>query len=170
MQKLNISDKDKRTLRIGGMAAAAVLMLALGVRWFEHWRLVRSSLAASRAEIKTLNSSGGASKPILPAFEMPEKEETQQFLFRDKLAEQFKKANIKTEPLQVLAATKTRQGGYRVMRLKCRGNCRLEQMFDFMATLEENPYLVSVEECKLKCDEKDRANIQFDLTVSTFVR
>ncbi len=169
----NLTDKDKRTLRIGGILAAAILVLAGLVQWGEHWRRVRRQLAVARSELKMVSSAANSrdgSKLLLPAFEMPKSQAAQQFLFRDKLAGQFKAANIKTEPLQVIPPTKTRNAGYRVMRIKCGGNCKLEQIFDFIATLEENPYLVSVEEFRLKCDEKNRENIEFDLTVSTFVR
>ena len=171
MQKL--SEKDKRTLRVGGILVGAILVSAILMQWVEHWGQVRESLAVSRGELKMISSAAGSADGgglILPAFEMPQRQEQQQFLFRDKLAEQFKTAKIKTEPLQVIPATKTRQGGYRVMRLKTGGSCKLGQIFDFIANIEENPYLVSVEEFRIKCDEKNRENIEFDLTVSTFVR
>jgi hypothetical protein len=42
------------------------------------------------------------------------------------------------------------------------------QVLDFLERLNENPYLVGVEELKIKCDPKKRGEVELDLTVSTF--
>jgi len=107
---------------------------------------------------------------IVPAFEMPEKEETQRFLFRDKLNEQLKKAGIQNQPLQVASIGRSGQAGYRLLRLKCSAKCRFTQVLDLLASLKENPYLVGVEELRIKCDSKKPQEVDLDLTVSTFVK
>ena len=101
---------------------------------------------------------------------MPEKEETQMFLFRDKLNEQLKKAGINSKPLQVVSTGKSPQAGYRLLRLKCSAKCRFAQALDLLANLKENPYLVGIEEFKIECDQKKRQDVKLDVTVSTFVK
>ena len=103
---------------------------------------------------------------------MPQDQEKQKFLFRDKLSEQLKKAGIKAKPLKVLAVSKSKRvDGYQVLRLQCKGaKCKFDQMIDLLANLKENPYLVGIDEFRVRCDEKDRQQVEFDLTVSTFVR
>jgi len=103
-------------------------------------------------------------------FEMPQKEETQRFLFRDKLNEQLKKAGIKNQPLQVASIGKSGQAGYRLLRLKCSAKCRFTQVLDLLADLKDNPYLVGVEELRIRCDKKKPQEVDLDLTVSTFVK
>ena len=101
--------------------------------------------------------------------EMPEKEEVQKFLFRDKFNEQLKKAGIKSEPLQILRAAKSPVAGYKLLRLKCSAKCKFGQALDLLANLKENPYLVGIEEFKIECDQKKRQDVKLDITVSTFV-
>ena len=107
----------------------------------------------------------------MPVFEMPQVEEKQKFLFREKFNEQLKKAGIKNEPLQALATIKLpEQADYKLLRLKCHGKCGLGQIFDLLAGLKENPYLAGIEEFKIECNPKNRQEIELDLTVSTFVK
>ena len=168
-----LSQRDKRALKIGAICVAGVVALVFGTKWIGHWAQVRRSLAAVKAKLEAISvdetkEAGVAS--IVPVFEMPQKEETQKFLFRNKLNEQLKKAGINSKPLQVLAAGKPTQDGYRLLRLKCNAKCRFGQLLDFLARLNENPYLVGIEEMRVKCDPKNRQEVELDLTVSTFVK
>ena len=36
--------------------------------------------------------------------------------------------------------------------------------------MKENPYLVGIEEMRIKCDENNREKVELDLTVSTFAK
>ncbi|MHC4206965.1 MAG: hypothetical protein ACYSTT_20100, partial [Planctomycetota bacterium] len=105
---------------------------------------------------------------VVPVFEMPQVEEEQKFLFRDKLSEQLKKAGIKSKPLQVQPGRKSPQSGYKLLLVKCSATCKFTQVLDFLARLNENPYLVGIEELKIKCDPKKRGEVQLDFTASTF--
>ena len=113
---------------------------------------------------------------MVPVFETPQAEEKQKFLFRDKLHEQLKKAGINTEPLQFLPVRKPEGVSYKVLKIKCKGKCKFDQLLDFLANLKENPYLVGVEELQIQCDTKEPPEkrkdkeIEIDLTVSTFVK
>ena len=106
--------------------------------------------------------------------ERPAPEEQQKFLFRDRLYEQLKKAGIKAEPLTIMPARKKAGIPYKVLKIKCKGKCRLEQLLDFLAVLPENPYLVGIEELRIECDAKEppekRKDVEIELVVSTFVR
>ena len=169
-----LSQRDKRALKIGAACAAAILVFVFASNWLEHWGQIRAKLAAAQEQLKIISPSEAKREGLLsvvPVFEMPEVEEEQKFLFRDKLNEQLKKAKIKSEPLQILAASKSQgQAGYKLLRLKCDAKCKFGQLLDLLANLKQNPYLVGIEQLQIKCDQKKREEIELDLTVSTFVR
>jgi len=167
---------QKRILLIGAAGAAAVLVVVFGTRWLDHWGKTRESLATMRAQLKLVSADEAKQAGILsivPVFEMPKAENEQEFLFRDKLNEQLKKAGIKSEPLQVLPST-SRQAQYRVLRLKCNAKCRFGQVLDLLAALKENPYLVGIEEMRIQCDTKQpsgqRQDVNLSLTLYTFTK
>jgi hypothetical protein len=54
--------------------------------------------------------------------------------------------------------------------LKCSAKCRLTQVLDLLAGLNENPYLVGIEELRLRCDQQKPQAVEMELTVSTFVK
>ena len=171
MRKLN--QREKRTLKIGAVCAVAILVFLFASKWLGHWGEVRKSLAELEAKLEVIDvkeAKQAGLMSIVPVFEMPEEEETQKFLFRDKLDEQLKKVGIKSEPLTELATRKSRQAGYRLLRLKCSAKCRFTQVLDLLANLKENPYLVGIEEMRIKCDPKKPQEVELDLTVSTFVK
>ena len=107
---------------------------------------------------------------IVPVFEMPQVEEEQKFLFRDKLSEQLQKAGIRNKPLQIQPGRKSPQSGYKLLLVRCSATCQFAQVLDFLARLNENPYLVGIEEFKIKCDPKKRGEVELDFTVSTFAK
>ena len=172
MEKL--SQRDKRALKIGAVCVVGILVFMFASDWLEHWRGVRVKLASAQEQLKIISPSEAKREGLLsivPAFEMPVVEEKQKFLFRDKLNEQLKKAGVKSEPLQILAASKSQgRAGYKLVRLKCDAKCKFSQLLDLLANLKENPYLVGIEQLQMKCDEKKREQIELDLTVSTFVK
>jgi hypothetical protein len=171
MRRLN--EKEKRTLKFGAVCAIAIVGFALATEWLGHWKKMRNSRAGIENKLEAINISETKRAgliSIVPAFEMPEKEETQKFLFRDKFNEQLKKAGIKSEPLQVLSPIKSPMAGYKLLRLKCSAKCKFGQALDLLARLKENPYLVGIEELKIECDQKKRQEVKLDLTISTFVK
>jgi len=171
IQKLN--EKDIRALKIGGVCVAAILVFVFASKWFNHWSEAKVSLAQIKAKLDLIDvdkAKQAGLLSIVPVFEMPQKEETQKFLFRNKLNEQLKKAGINSKPLQVLPGGKSQQAGYRLLRLKCNAKCRFAQVLDLLAGLNENPYLVGIEELRIRCDPKNPQEVELDLTVSTFVK
>jgi hypothetical protein len=168
-----LSQKDIRTLKIGAVCVVAILVFVFASEWLDHWTQARKSLAELKDKIELLDvvkAKQAGLMSIVPVFEMPEKEETQKFLFRDKLNEQLKKAGISSKPLQVVSTGKSSQAGYKLLRLKCTAKCKFGQVLDLLASLKENPYLVGIEEMRIKCDPKKPEEVDLDLTVSTFVR
>ncbi len=171
MEKL--SKKDIRALKIGAIGAAAIIVFVAGSKWIDHWSQARRSLERVKAKLELINvdkAKQAGLMSIVPVIEMPQKEETQTVLFRNKLNEQLKKARINSEPLQVLPGGKTPRAGYKLVRLKCSAKCQLTQVFDFLAGMNENPYLVGIEELRLRCDPQKPQEVEMDLTVSTFVK
>jgi len=171
----NLSQRDKRALKFGAICVAAIVVFVFATGWLGHWAEVRKSLDVKRNKLKVISPSKGKQEglmSIVPVFEMPGSEEKQKFLFRDKFNEQLKKAGIKSETLQFLPVGKSRRAdGYKLLRLQCRrGKCNFGQVLDLLAGLKENPYLVGIEEFKIKCDPKKRQEFELDLTVSTFVK
>jgi hypothetical protein len=172
-----LTQREKRMLQIGAVCVIAIPALTYGTNWLDHWGKIRTSLAAAKRELNGItidNAKRAGLLSLVPVFEAPQPEETQKFLFRDKLYEQLKKAGIKNEPLTFLAVKATKKAPYKVLRIKCKGQCKFEQLLDFLAVLKENPYLVGIEELSIQCDTKEppekRKNVEINLTVSTFVK
>ncbi len=168
-----LSQKDIRMLKIGAVCVAAILVFMFASELLGRWAEARASLAEVKNKLELIDvdkAKRAGLLSIVPAFEMPEKEETQRFLFRDKLNEQLKKAGIKNQPLQVASIGKSGQAGYRLLRLKCSAKCRFTQVLDLLANLKENPYLVGVEELRMRIDKKKPQEVDMDLTVSTFIK
>lgn len=172
-----LGQKERRTLKIGAVCVAVILVVGFAAKWLEHWAQVRKSLSQIRAKLEAISvdeAKQAGLLSIVPAFEMPQAEEKQKLLFRDRFNEQLKNMGIKSNPLQVLPAGKSRQPGYRLLRLKCSAKCKFGQVLDLLANLKQNPYLVGIEEMQIQCDPKKpqekREEIEFDLTVSTLVR
>jgi hypothetical protein len=168
-----LSEKDIRALKIGALGAAVILVLFFGSKWQTRWAQARARGAALEAKLDAINvdkAKQAGLMAIVPVFEMPQIEEQQKFLFRDKLSEQLQKAGIKNKPLLLQPARKSSQAGYKLLLVKCNATCRFSQALDFLARLNENPYLVGIEEFKMKVDPKKREEVELDFTVSTFAR
>jgi hypothetical protein len=168
-----LSQKDIRAIKIGVIGAAVILVFVFVSNWVNHWRQARSSLDVLQEKLELIDvdkARRAGLMSIVPVFEMPKSEEEQRFLFRDKLAEQLRQARINSEPLQEVSAGKSPYAGYKLLCLKCNAKCRFDQVLDLLANLKENPYLVGVEEMRLKTDQKNPQEVELTLTVSTFVK
>lgn len=171
INKLN--QKDIRALKLGVVGVAAILILAIVLEGHDRWNKAKE--LSNQLENKLDNIDLDKAKrsgltSIVPVFEMPVEKESQRFLFRDQLNEQLTKARINSRPIQEVPGGKSPVAGYELLRLKCSGKCRFEQILDLLADLKNNPYLVGVEEMRLKKDAKNKNQVEFDLTVSTLVK
>ena len=174
MKKLH--DREKRTVTMGIVAAVAILVFTVGTKGYDHWQSVRQSLHAARRQLDEVTPSPAKQAGLLaivPVAELPVAEDKQKFLFRDKLHEQLKKAGIKVEPLTIKPARRKAGLPYQIVQIECKGKCKFDQLLGFLATLNENPYLVGVDELTFKFDPKQkpeqRKDVEVALTVSTFV-
>lgn len=164
-------------IQIGAIALIAIPGFTYGTKWIDDWRRVRESLSQSQEKLKALEINEAKQAGLLaivPVLDLPQAEEVQKFLFRDKLHEQVKKAGINAEPLQFLASRKLKDMPYKTLKIQCKGKGKFDQLLDLLAALKENPYLVGVEELKIECDSKQppdkRQEVEIALTVSTFVK
>lgn len=176
-RKLN--PREKRILLLGAVSAAAILVFTYGSKGYDRWSEARATLASAKrklADVETDRNRQAALAALVPVIEAPQVEDKQKFLFRDRLNEQLKKAGIKAELVQFLPVRKPRGLSYKVLKIKCKGKGKLDQLLDFLSNLNENPYLVGVEELRIQCDTKEPPEkrkdkeIEIDLTVSTFVK
>ena len=172
-KKLN--DRDIRALKITAVAVPAILLLVFAMNWFEHWVEVKKSIAQKQTLLNSISPSKAkleGLRTIVPVFQMPQEEEKQKLIFRDKFQQQIKKVGIKCKPLQILSGTKSGGGNdYKLLRLRCIAEkCKFGQVVDLLADLKQNPCLVGIEAMKITCDPKKRSEFELDLTVSTFVR
>ena len=172
IDKLN--QRDNRALKLGGICIIAIIVLAFGMKWFDHWHQVRKSLVQACDKLDFVSppeTKQEKLRTIVPVFEMPKKLEDQKFLFRDRLNEQLKKAGIKSKPLEVLGIVKSVDAPeYKLLRLRYSGRASFSQVLDLLASLNENPYLVGIEEFSIKCDPKKKQEVDLNLTVSTFIK
>ena len=167
-----LSQKDIRTLKFGAVCVAGILIFLVGSEVHSRLKKAQASTALLNNKLDLIDvdkAKQSGLMSIVPKFEMPIEEEDQKFLFVDKLTEQFKKAGIKNQPLKV-ASTGKLKDGYRLLRMKCSATCRLTQALDLLANLKDNPYLVGIEELRLRIDKKKPQEVAMDLTVSTFVK
>ena len=170
---MKLSEKDIRAIKLGVLAAVAVCLFLFGSKWFEHWEQVRIEGSVLKSKLKTIDVDEAKQRGLLalvPAFEKPLAQEEQQFLFRDAFNKQLKEAGIKNEPLQIQANRRSPLTGYKSLHLVCKAKCKFSQALDLLAKLNENPYLVGIEEFKIKDDPKKRTEVELNLTVSTFTK
>jgi hypothetical protein len=168
---MKLNEKDMRALKLGAIGAVAILVFVFGSKFQARWTAAKEKKAALDQKLSAIDvdkAKQAGLMAIVPVLEMPQAEDDQKFLFRDKLSEQLQKAGIRNKPLQLQPAKKSSQPEYKLLLVKCNATCRFSQVLDFLARLNENPYLVGIEEFRIKVDPKRRENVELDFTVSTF--
>lgn len=176
----SVSERDRRAIRFGGCAVVLILLYwIIGLPLVEDWSRVRNELQKYNSTLDSINGSraGSEAKIIglcqtVPFAELPQGEDVQRKLFWDKTYDQLKTAGIavSTGPSYVSSAKKKAAGGLDTLQLKFAGTCQYEQFVKFLARLNENPYLVGIEELSIKSDEKQPNQVNIDMTVTTFVK
>lgn len=173
-----LSPRDRRAVLVGLAATVLILVYSLALApWFDRWSHTRSEIASIRAQLRIFDNSPAvrskreALVAAVPVFELPDNEENQAAVFRGRVNEQLKKAGVQIKSLSFQSRTREAPAaGYKTLLLECRGQCRLEQIFDLLADLDENPYLVGVEKMNIRCDSNNRNQMEVDLTMSTWCR
>ncbi len=177
--KNKLSERDKRALKLGAIAAAIVLLSVGTGKLFKEYSTTKKDLVAVQEQVEQVmgDKDGKLSHQqrgllsIVPKLEVPEQEEIPGAKFRQKFSEQLKKAGIKYTQLAFLPASKSRNAlGFRTLKLQCKGKCKFDQAVDLLENLYDNPLFVAVEELKLECDPKKRTKMEITIVVSTFVK
>lgn len=168
-----LGQKDIRAIKLGAICVVGIILFLIGDKVYNRWTEAKAATTLLNSKLGHIDvdkakRSGRVS--IVPKFEMPKEEEEQKFLFVDKLTEQFKKAGIKNQPLEVVSKSKSKVVGYQLLRLKCSAKCRLTQVLDLLANMKDNPYLVGIEELRIRKDKKKPQDVDLDITVSTLVK
>ncbi len=176
-----ISEKDKKILKLGGVAVAVILVwfLAIGP-WFGEWGDIRKELGAERQKLegvsvstdgKAVSAKQSGLFSVVPVFEMPDAKKEQSQKFRTKFNEQLKKSGLKVTSLQFLKEQKLKGvSDYRMSPLRFKGKGNFNQVLDLLAELNSNPALLGVEEIRLSCDKKNRTVMEIDMVVSTLTK
>jgi hypothetical protein len=170
INKLN--QRDVRALKMGVVGVVAIVVLLFALEGYERWNTARQKSQELETKLDHIDldkAKRSGLTALVPVFQMPIEKETQRFLFRDKLNEQLRKAGINSLPLQEVPGGKP-VGEYDLLRLKCSAQCSIEQIFNLLADLKNNPYLVGVEEMRIKKDARNQRQFDFDLTVSTLAQ
>jgi hypothetical protein len=168
-----LSKKDIRALKFGAIGAAVIIVFVFGSAAHNRWVKAKANAAVIRTKLDTIDvdkARQAGIMSIVPVFEMPQVEDEQKFLFRDKLSEQLKKAGIRNKPLELQTGRKSPMAGYKLLLVKCSATCQFTQVLDFLSQLNENPYLVGIEDLKIKCDPKKQGQVDLDFTASTLAK
>ena len=168
-----LSEKDVKTLKMGGIGVAAILILTVALSGFEYWANARQSYNTLDQQLKDLDTDKRKYEGLLsivPVLKMPENKDNQKVLLREEMVQQFDDARITGQPWLEVSGKASPLPPYGLMCLKSSGSCRLRDMFNLLANLKENPYLVAIEELRIKSDPQNPQQINFDITVSTFYK
>jgi len=178
--KLQINQRNKTAMKIGGICAAVILLFNyVFCPWFSHWERVKAELAGEKTKLELIETDRSAARAAkhaaltaaVPVFEMPQSEDKQRLIFESKFIDQAKKTGIQFKSVNYHAPKKTKNAiGYKLLHLQCRGKCKFDQLTNLLAGLNENPHFVGIEELQIKCNEKKRSEMDLVLTVSTFAR
>ena len=167
----NLNERDKKTIKMGAIAAAAIIVLLLALKGYSNWDNKRKEYDSLVSSINSLNISDAAQKKLLsdvPVFQLPQDEQTQKEDFRKELEREFDSLRIQTDPWQEVTTKKSYLSGYGTLFLKTSGSCRFQQILDLLAIIKDNPYLVGIEELHIECDPQNPQQANFNITVSTF--
>ena len=178
--KKSLNRRDQRAVQVGLIAVAAVLLFVYVIApWSEAWKSVRAEIILLQDKVDQLDtskSSVAAARQVqlmkkVPAFEVPQKEDKQRLVFRRQFNEQLKKSGLSVSSLkyQKKGRSKSKTGPKRLL-LQYKGKGKFTQAMDLLAALNENPYLLSVEEFEMTVGKKKREEMELSLIVSTPVQ
>ena len=167
-----LSQRDRRALKIAVLAVGAILIFSLVLSpWLDHWGQVRAQLKDEKAKVAKLESAHRqAAVALVPVLEPPQSSYRQRLIFERKISEQLKKAGIGVKKsLQYSGkGKKDTTLNCTVLQLTCQGTAKFDQVLTLLAGLNENPYLLGVEQLDLQCGpENKRQELTLSLTLAT---
>ena len=168
-----LNEKDKKTIKYGGIAIAVIIVLLFGSQGYSDWNQKTTENKSLNANIKAIELSDSAREKQLktiPVFEMPKDEQTQKSDFRSYLDRQFNDLGIVTSPWQEIPEKSSTLEGYDLLSLNSKGTCRFDLLLELLASLKYNPYLAGIEELNIECDPQNSQQATFSITLSTFTK
>ena len=166
-----LSRRDKRAITITLVAIVGLLLFLL----HDYGTQVADDLAVEAKHLETMVTAGAGEKAqarlltAVPAFTLPADLGKQRLLFESEVNRQLKQHGINPKSLKFIGPGKAQAGlKVKLLRLECEAKCKFAQALDFLAAVQENPYLVGVEAFSLTCDEKKREQVDLKVRVSTF--
>ncbi len=173
IKKLN--QRDVRALRYGiaGIAIFAIFYLALS--GLARWKEIRSNIEISKGQLQTLATAkpGDQIRQIMSVLKIPQNEETQRNLFRTEFNSQLSRSGIRAQPIKVTTAEKSPKAGYKTLYLECKARGSFDQVLDFLANVNRNPYLVGIEKLVItKSDTRNQMSrdVNIEIKVSSLVK
>lgn len=169
----SLDKRSRRAVIVGGGFAVAILLFHFVLSpWFGNWGVVRRDLANQIQQLEMADVREKLLAEKVPAFEMPESEDKQRVLFERKISEQLQAAGIAPIGIGQYVGKGKVQGkmGLKLLTLEVKGKGDFGQLLDFLANLNENPYLVSIEEFRAQCNKKNRQEITAMLKISTYAK
>jgi len=174
-----LNDRNKRALIILGVSVAAIL----GFRYvvspaMDQWDADKELLGEKQEQLALLSSIINPTakqkniNDVVPAFEVPATEDDQRVLFARKFNEQLKQAGVSFGSQKyTIKGKKLASSGLKPLKYECKkGGGNFNQIVTLLEKLDENPYLLSVEELKLQCGKKKREKMTITMTLSTLIR
>lgn len=174
-----MTEKDKRTIKLGAVAAALILAYAAFGYLYKDYKKTKTALDAAKGRFKSiavnadgsLNAKQAGLFSIVPVFEIREAEDNPGDKFRKKFMEQLKECDIKFTSLDFLPMSGSKsKTGYKTLKLQCKAKCKFGQAMELIAALYENPWFLGIEDFKVECNPKKRTEMELTMTVSTFVK
>ena len=170
-----LSQRDVQALRLGVLGIAAFMLFYLALSGADRWVTVRRNISTSKGQLQFLASArpGEEIRQILPVLKIPQNEEAQKNLFRTEFNNQMNRCGIRAQPIKVTTAAKSPHAGYKMLYLECKAKGNFDQLMDFLADLDRNPYLVGIEKLVItKSDVKNQQSrdVNIEIKVSSFVK
>lgn len=172
IKNTQISQRDKRALILAIIVCLGVAGYLLLESRVAKWQISKTKYQTNMNKIKTLASKAGQAKlkgliSVVPMMELPIEKQQQILRFSNKVNEQLKQCGIKPSSIQLIGADKKTT---KLVRLKCKADCTVNQAFDLLGKLNENPFYVSIDEFSLKLNVKSRNKANITMAISTFVK
>lgn len=176
----SLPQRDRRAIGFGVIAVIVICVyLLVALPFVESWTAIRGEIKTYQANLDAVNikSASNQAKIIglyktVPCLEMPQDEDAQRKLFWEKTYDQLKSAGVgvASGPSYLPVSRKKTIAGYNVLKLRFTGACKYDQLLKFFVSLNENPYLVSIEDFSVNEDPKKQGQVSFDMTLETLTR
>jgi hypothetical protein len=170
-----LSQRDVRALRFGIAGIAIFALFYLALSGISRWKGIRSNIEISTGQLQTLATAKPSDeiRQIMSVLKIPQNEETQRNLFRTEFNSQLSRSGIRAQPIKVTTADKSPKAGYKTLFLECKAKGNFDQVLDFLANLQRNPYLVGIEKLVItKSDARNQQSrdVNIEIKVSSFVK